>query len=102
MTWTHRPGYKVEWCAALPVRMRLAGWAEDACDVASQYVRTVRVIYTGNAWRNYARDVDNWLAATRPEPVVVSAGGQWLRSFPLRPGISRFLGQPLQQKETTT
>ena len=56
----HHP-HKQAWCDALPVRMRLLGWSEEACKAAAEYVHKVRVVYTGRAWCAYAREVDRFL-----------------------------------------
>lgn len=80
------PNHKQMWCEALPVRMRLLGWSEEACRAAAEYVHKVRQPYTGRAWYAYTREVDAFLA--RPLDKVAQ---NLVGHFPRRSGVDRNL-----------
>lgn len=108
MSSPHRPGYKREWCDALPTRMRLVGWDEQSCLLAHDYVHNVADVYTGNAWRNFARDVDVWFGRTKPEEAHRLNCTLILPNFPRRHGVNlhRYGQQPvgyrMKQKAITS
>jgi hypothetical protein len=80
------PNHKQAWCDALPVRMRLLGWSEEACQAAAEYVHKVRQPYTGRAWYAYTQDVDRFLQLNLPRVAQTLVA-----HFPRRSGIGRSL-----------
>lgn len=91
------PRYKRDFCDAFPVRMRFAGWDEQACLLAGEYMHNVADVYTGNAWRNFAKDCTEWLVKTKPADALRMNCTLILPNFPRRSGIP--LARPLL-KET--
>ena len=81
------PNHKQRWCDALPVRMRLLGWSEEACTAAAEQVHKVRQVYTGRAWYTYTLEVDRFLADDRFPRV----GQTLVARFPRRSQVDRQL-----------
>jgi hypothetical protein len=80
------PNHKQRWCDALPVRMRLLGWSEEACGAAAEYVHKVRQVYTGRAWYTYTVEVDRFLREKTERRAQTLVG-----HFPRRSQIGRSL-----------
>lgn len=81
------PNHKQMWCDALPVKMRLLGWSEEACRAATEQAHKVRQVYTGRSWHAYTKDVGLFLSMThhpRTPQVLVA-------HFPRRSGVDRSL-----------